>query len=224
MHLRRFPALAAALLLAACGSLGGLDDILGSRGQDDRSDISGEVTRIDTADRRIDLDVLTVNNLAERHSDSAIYYDDRTVVEYRGSTYEPTDLERGDEIRARGYQAGGRYLAETITVTRNVRADGDSPSDRDEDWREARDVSVRGTVYSIDSRDRTVELVLDPSYDEVRSDRTVFYDERTRVEFDGRTYRPESLERDDEVVVYGYRRDGRLWANDIRVLRDARSG
>ncbi len=119
-------ALLAAGLLAttACGSLGGIDlgDILGSGGPADASDVEGTVTRIDTRDRRIDLDVHTVNNLRESHPDSSIYDDDETVVVYQGNTYDPLDLEPGDVITAEGANVSGRYVADEIEVVRNVRS------------------------------------------------------------------------------------------------------
>lgn len=107
----------------ACGSidLGSLGDILGSTGPNDRSDIQGEVTNIDTRAMRIDLDVDYVNNLRDRRSNSSVYYDSNTVVEYDGNTYAVTDLERGDRVRISGFNDDGRYIARTITVTRNVR-------------------------------------------------------------------------------------------------------
>lgn len=209
--------LAALLLVAACGStLGG---ILGSAGQSDLSTIRGTVDSVDVADRRIDVDVDTVNNLVERRADSAIYYDDRTVVEYSGRSYEPDDLERGDEIQASGSQVQGRYVADTITVTSNVRTN--DVTGRDDDWENDREVEVRGLVLQVDPRDRLIELDLDSGYD--TRDRFVYFDERTRVEFEGRTtYTAANLERGDEIRVIGERRNGRLWASDVRVLRDAR--
>lgn len=113
----------ALLMAAACGSLGdlgGLGDILGSTGQDDQSDIRGYVTRVDTSARRIDLDVNTVNNLREDRAGSSIYYDQNTVVEYRGQQYSPENLERGDQISVTGVNNGGRYVARRITVLRDV--------------------------------------------------------------------------------------------------------
>jgi len=111
------------LLTTACGTLGGLDleDILGSGGPGDPSDVEGTVTRVDTRDRRIDLDVHEVNNLRESHPDSSIYYDADTVVRYQGDTYRPADLEAGDQIAAEGANVSGRYVADEIEVVRNVR-------------------------------------------------------------------------------------------------------
>lgn len=118
-------ALTAILLVAACSSsgiLGGLGDILGSGSSTQPSDVVGTVRNIDTTNQRIDLDVQTVNNLrTSGATNNSIYYDSRTRVQYRNQTYNVTDLERGDQISVRGANDNGRYLAQTITVTRNVR-------------------------------------------------------------------------------------------------------
>lgn len=115
---------AAALLLAACGSsLGDLGTILGSPNPTTSSSVNGVVTNVDTNARRIDLNVTYVNNLRPNSSQStgSIYYDQNTRVVYQGQNYNPTDLERGDEISVVGVNNNGQYLAQTITVTRNVR-------------------------------------------------------------------------------------------------------
>lgn len=118
-------ALTAILLVAACSSsgiLGGLGDILGSGSSTQPSDVVGTVRNVDTANQRIDLDVQTVNNLRTTGpSNSSIYYTSNTRVQYGNQTYNVTDLERGDAISVRGVNDNGRYVAETITVTRNVR-------------------------------------------------------------------------------------------------------
>lgn len=116
----------AALLLASCGSGGGLgsigDIILGSPSTSQPSDVRGSVTYVDQSARRIDLDVSHINNLRNT-SDSqrgSIYFDDRTRVVFQGRDYRVSDLERGDEIEVRGVNDNGRYLAETITVVRDA--------------------------------------------------------------------------------------------------------
>jgi hypothetical protein len=117
--------LALGLLAASCGTLGGLGDlgdILGNGGPADRSDIEGTVLRVDTQERRIDLDVHRVNNLQEDRADSSIYYDADTAVIWQGRTYQPEDLERGDQVVAAGSNVGGRYVADEIEVVRNVRS------------------------------------------------------------------------------------------------------
>jgi len=111
-------------LMAGCGglgNLGGLGDILGSTSSTQPSDVRGVVSRIDTQSRVIVLDVDYVNNLRDTRSNSTVYYDDRTVVEYDRQEYRVEDLERGDEVSIRGTNRDGRYIAERISVTRNVR-------------------------------------------------------------------------------------------------------
>ena len=118
-------ALPAILLLAACSSsgiLGDLGGILGSPSASQPSDVTGTVQNIDTSNQRIDLTVAYVNKLrTSGSSNSSIYYDSNTRVQYSNQTYNVADLERGDEISVRGHNDNGRYVAETITVTRNVR-------------------------------------------------------------------------------------------------------
>jgi hypothetical protein len=113
------------ILLAGCaglglGDLGGLGDILGSSGGDDASDVRGTVLLVDSGNRRIDLDVSYINNLRDDRRGSSIYYDSQTVVEFQGRTYRPEDLERGDEISVRGSNRDGRFVADRITVVRDV--------------------------------------------------------------------------------------------------------
>ena len=113
-----------AVLVVACGSggvLGGLGDILGSTSSDQTSDVRGTVVSVDTGSQRINLDVAYVNNLRDTRANQVIYYDSQTRVEYQGNTYSVNDLERGDEVSIRGSNDGGRYVADVITVTRNVR-------------------------------------------------------------------------------------------------------
>ena len=120
--------LAALLITAACGSMGdgGLgsigDIILGSPSSTQSSDVKGTVAAIDTNARRIDLDVSYINNLRDNNNGQrgSIYYDNDTRVTYNGQSYGVTDLERGDEIEVKGVADNGRYLAQQITVVRDV--------------------------------------------------------------------------------------------------------
>ena len=120
--------LAALMITAACGSmgdggLGGIGDIiLGSPSSTQSSDVRGTVVAIDTGARRIDLDVGYINNLRDNNNGQRgyIYYDSNTRVTYNGRDYGVTDLERGDEIEVRGVADNGRYLAQQITVVRDV--------------------------------------------------------------------------------------------------------
>lgn len=117
----------AALLLASCGTMGdggSLGDIiLGSPSSTQSSDVQGYVDQIDTRNQRIDLDVSYINNLRQTDTSNqrgSIYYDSRTRVVYQGRDYRVEDLERGDQISVKGVNSGGRYLAETIEVVRDV--------------------------------------------------------------------------------------------------------
>ena len=123
--MRRATLLGALLLLAACGSstLGDLGSIFGSPSPSQSSSVIGVVTNVDTNAQRIDLNVSNVNNLRPSSSQStgSIYYDSHTRVTYQNGNYNVTDLERGDEVSVTGANNNGRYLADVITVTRNVR-------------------------------------------------------------------------------------------------------
>ncbi len=122
--MRKLSLLAAMLLLlAACGSsgLGDLGTILGSPSPSQNSSVQATVNYVDTSAQRIDVNVNYVNNLRNTQNAQSIYYDSRTRVVYQGREYRPDDLERGDEISITGYNSSGRYIADTITVTRNVR-------------------------------------------------------------------------------------------------------
>lgn len=118
--------LLAVVLATGCGSgsdiLGDLGGILGSPSAEQPSDVRGTVSSIDTATRRIVLDVAYVNNLRNTQNGQSIYWTNETRVEYQGQTYRPEDLERGDEISVRGSNNNGQYVADVITVTRNVRS------------------------------------------------------------------------------------------------------
>lgn len=117
--------LATLLLTAACGSstLGDLGSIFGSSSPSNPSAVNGVVTGVDTSAQRIDLNVTYVNQLRPNSSQStgSIYYDSNTRVVYQGNNYNVSDLERGDEVSVSGVNNNGRYVAQTITVTRNAR-------------------------------------------------------------------------------------------------------
>jgi hypothetical protein len=128
--MRKLSVLAALLLLAACGS-GGLGDLGGIFGSPTTSspppsrsaELQGTINSIDLNAQRIDLTVYG-NYLRDSQTGQSIYYDNRTRVLFQGREYRPADLERGDQVAVRGYNSGGRYVADTITVTRNARAGG----------------------------------------------------------------------------------------------------
>lgn len=83
--------------------------------------ISGTVSYVDTQARLIQLSNSYMNGLRTNDNTYTIYYDSRTRVMFQGRNYTPSDLERGDQVDVTTYNTGGQTLADTITVTRNVR-------------------------------------------------------------------------------------------------------
>lgn len=234
-------ALVAAVLLAGCGS-SGVGDILGG-GRDtstnDRydpyttGDVRGTVERVDTLDRFIVVNVEGSgyrSDLRNGNDDEVtLYYDDRTRVEFEGQTYRPEDLERGDRIQADVEQNGNRLFVQDIAVLYDVT--GGNQNDRysqDDRYRDD-DLAtreLRGTVRSLNTRDRTLEI--QPSSSGFTTGRTgdivvVHYDSGTIVEFEGRRYQPENLERGDEVEIELSQSGGRLMAEEILVVGDSNS-
>jgi hypothetical protein len=147
-----------------------------------------------------------------RNSDRIVLtYDSSTVVEYQGQkSYNPEDLEVGDQIEAQVERSGDRLLARNIKVVYSVSGNSGTNSAAVTSW--------DATVRSVNPGNRTIELV--------QSGReqypvTVHYDTNTRVEFQGRSYRPEDLERDDGVQVRTHSFGSQVIVDQIIVTRNA---
>jgi len=230
-----FPlALVAATVFAGCGSTG-MGDVLGGgrttdNGSYDRlgADVRGTVQRVSTRDRYIVVDEESGSrsNLRNGSQETYVYYDDRTTVDYQGKTYRPEDLEAGDRISAATARSGDRLLAESIQVLYDVSSGGTDTYRNDTYGNDTlRNNDLRGTVSYVDTRNRTVEVVpsrTDSNYS--RSDRVlVHYDSGTVVEFQGRQYQPENLERGDAVEVQIRDSSGQLVAERILVTGEGQS-
>jgi hypothetical protein len=215
----------------------------------DQSRVRGTVVRVDTRDRFlvVDRDTGYDNNLRnddrygrndpdDRYGDQVtVYYDERTTVEHDGRSYRPEDLERGDRIEAiifgnRENSSTGRLIAEQIQVLYDATADT-GYGGYDQGSGSGYDLSdLRGIVRYVDTRDRSLEI--EPSrYDNrfstgtggTRSDVVrVYYDSQTDVQFQGRRYAPENLDRGDEVEVAVRDTGGRLIAQRITVVGENR--
>jgi len=230
-------ALVAALVLTGCGS-SGIGDILGGGSSTGSStndpynqninNVRGTVERVNTTERYIVVDSeSTTSNLRNGGDDEMVlYYDDRTTVEFQGRTFTPADLESGDRILADVDSNGSRLMVEEIQVLYDVTSntsddnydDDRYDNDNDNDTYDTRTTEVRGTVRYVDTRDKTLEL--EPSTG--RSGIVVVhYDSSTIVEFEGRRYQPENLERGDRVEVEVRELNGRMIAEEILVVGEA---
>ena len=224
-----FAALAAAVLLTltACGS-SGVGDVLGyprdSSNPSTIGGVRGTVERVDTGDRFIVVngEESYRSNLRNGNGEIIVYYDNNTTVQHEGRTYRPEDLERGDRVEINVDQSGSRLIAQDIQVLYDATA-GTSTGTYDDDYRTTRE--VRGVVRYIDTRAHTLEIEpRSSSFSTGRSDVvTVRYDTSTTVEFEGRSYKPENLERGDEVEIEVRDLNGQLLAEQILVVGEGRS-
>lgn len=222
MH--NFKSLAAAslcvVLLAACGSSGGLGDILGGGSSNQAAEIRGTVDYVDTNNQTIRLTNVSglTNMLSSGGGNTAVvYYESNTPVAYNGQSYRPENLERGDQIAVRVDQSNNRLIAEEINVTYNAggTAGSNYPSNSG-----SYVSSVRGTVRYVDTSRRSIEV-------DRGSGSPVFveFETNTPVYYSNQTYRVADLERGDEVDIRV--RDmgsNRLVAEQISVVRSVSGG
>jgi hypothetical protein len=200
---------------------------------DNANNVRGTVQRVDTVDRRIlvDREGSSGNYLRNGNETGtvSIYYDDRTTVEYQGKSYRPQDLESGDRILADVNETSGRLIAEEIQVLQDASNNSTGSStgtygNGNGTYDDQRDSDLRGTVSYIDTRNQTLEI--EPSgstrFSTSRSGVVlVHYNANTPVEYQGRSFKPENLERGDEVEIQIRDLGGRLTADEILVVRDA---
>lgn len=208
----------ALLFLAACGSSGGLGDILGGGSSANDYEIRGTVDHVDTSNRVVYLtNVSGYSNMLSNGGSSGsvrVYYDDQTMVGFQGQTYRVADLERGDEVSVRVDESGNQLHAESMTVLSDVSSGTGSTypgSSYD---------TIRGTVRYIDTSRRTIEV-----------DRgngsliTVDYESATPVYWNNQTYRATDLERGDEIEIrLSNSGSSRYLARDITVVRNVSNG
>jgi len=188
----------ALLLLAACGTSGGLGDIFGGGTGTNNgtyaTQIRGTVDSVDTSSRSILLTNASGNGsmLSSGGSGSSVrvYYDNSTSVDYQGQSYRPEDLERGDQVDVRVDQSGNQLHATSMSVIYNARTSSStSPG--------TYGTTVHGTVRSVDTNRRTITI--DRGYN--AGSITVNYSTNTPVVYGNQTYRPADLQVGDEVDV-----------------------
>jgi hypothetical protein len=89
---------------------------------------------------------------------------------------------------------------------------------------------VRGTVDRVDTRNRTIVVNREDNTYNLRNGNDnsrqayLYYDERTTVSFQGKTFRPEDLESGDRIAADVDQSSDRLIASNIQVLYDVSSG
>lgn len=159
-----------------------------------------------------------------------VYFDRSTRLYYQGRQVAMEGLERGDVVQVETDRSSGRLFARNVEVIRNVRDEqsggqyggqygdqygGGQPYGND----------LRGTVGYVDPRSRTIELQSGNYSGSYGAGNTrVRYDERTQVEYQGRRYRPEDLDRGDQVLIQARRvGSNELLAERVIVERSARS-
>jgi hypothetical protein len=89
---------------------------------------------------------------------------------------------------------------------------------------------LRGTVDSVDLNSRSIYLINVSGYGSMLSSGgssgnsvRVYYDNNTTVQYQGRTYRPQDLERGDQIDVRVQQSGNTLTADSINVLTDVRT-
>ena len=217
-HYKLLAAAAVALLLAACGSSGGLYP--GSS----TYDLRGTVDYVDTANQFVQLTNVTNGNSAMISSSGGdttrVYYTSSTPVNYNGKNYRPQDLERGDQVMVHVDQSGNRLNAESMNVTYNARASSSYPGNNPNTYPSStypsgNGTTLTGTVTSVNTSRGTITV--DTGYNQTQ---VISYYNNTPVYYNGQTYRPQDLERGDQVTIqFNDNGGGNLQAQSITVTR-----
>jgi hypothetical protein len=214
---------AALLLLAGCATGGygpgaGYPGQQGYPGQAYPDDVRGSQALTGTVDG-VDLNGQRLLLIAQSSqygggSRMEVYFDRNTRLYYQGRAQAIDGLERGDVVRIDAVQSGGRLWARAIEVVQNVR-------DRQGGGQYGNE--LRGAIGYVDVRARVIELDGGAYGGSSSGNRArVRYDERTLVDYQGRGYRPEDLERGDEVRIQARQVGNELLAERIWVERSAR--
>jgi len=146
-----------------------------------------------------------------------VRFDRNVLVVYQGRQVPVDGLERGDRVSIEVQSSGGRYWARRIEVVQNVR-DGYGGGYGDGYYGGGN--QLEGAVDYIDAQRRMIVLTRG-GYSGSRE--TIYYDGNTVVDYGGRLYRPEQLERGDIISIQGRRLNNGWLAERIRVEVDVRS-
>lgn len=136
----------AVLALAGCDELG-QSGRYGDYGSLGRNELVGEVRRVDTRNRQIELRSESGRNLQ-------VLYDNNTRVVYRQRDYAVSNLEPGDYVAMRAQEdRDGRYYADYITVRESAQDRGGYTGGST-----GRLDRIEGKVERIDSRRGSFEI------------------------------------------------------------------
>ena len=216
-------------LLTSCSTMGGLGGIFGSPTNggypsSQTSSVQGIVNRVDTGNQRIDLTL----NSSQGSQNSTIYYNSQTRVLYQNQTYNPSYLQRGDQVDVQLYDSGnGQTVANTITVYQ--RSAGNYPNNNYPNNNYPNNGSpssdIRGTVTLVDTQAQRIDLSNATYGNGLRNSQgasSIYYDSNTRVLYQNKNYSPNDLERGDQVDVLAYNTNGRYLADTVTVTRNVR--
>lgn len=176
---------------------------------------SGTVRYVDTTRRTIQLDRGTGSYVT-------VDYDPNTTVIYNGRSYLPADLEVGDQVTIYTRDIGGGHVvASNIDVTRSMTSGSGTSSNY---------ATIRGTVRSINTYNRTIELEQTsyisgflPNGGNRSSVITVQYDTNARVNVNGSLQPISGLERGDTIEIQAQDLGNSNWmASSISLIRDIR--
>ena len=173
-------------------------------------DVRGTIAEVNPQSRTLTVtpDSGTQNNL--RNGERTVFsYNSATVVQYQGQTYQAEDLEVGDRVAARGERQGDVLWARNIDVVASVSG---NPSNNRGDLRD-----FDATVRSVNAGNRTLEVV---PFGRDGRPIVIAYDNGTRVEYEGRSYRPEDLEGGDQIHVTTHNNGDRIVAERVVVSRN----
>lgn len=208
------------LLLAGCGS-GGIGDIFGNTPQASNypsgsTDLFGTVSSVDSRNVYV-----SVNDYNGQRT-VTVPYDSRTQVTYQGQTGRVSQLERGDQVSVRMTNNG---IADLITVTQSVSQSSSTYPNTNPYPSSTATGRVQGTVNYIDTQANLIQV--NASYvtglrTSSSSTLTIYYDSRTRVLYQGKTYSPADLERGDQIDATTYNTGNGYLADTITVTRNIR--
>jgi hypothetical protein len=215
-------ALASLLLLAGCATGlpgagmpgGGYGSSYPDRGYGAR-EVMGTVEAFDASTGRL---ALVTEGYGAYGGRVEVWLDRETRAYYRGQQVDPRGLERGDGVRVTLQDDGRRLWARTIEVVRNVRESGSPYGGGYGD--SYGDSGFEGAVRYVDLGRRVIEVTRGGYSGSIER---VYFDDRTRFDYQGRAVRPEQLENGDVVRIQGRATQGGWYADTVWVTVSARS-